>query len=143
MVKDLDRDLDDRTDSIDMSSTDEDQTDGAPSDELASETIVQSVEPLSVAALLETVETFDDVNDDEAFISELMALHPNDADIVVEDLEEAPTVDINLPGILIEQPDQEAEEAVEDVVRQKVWMVFLYRSQLLSFLGRCSPPVIV
>lgn len=31
--------------------------------------------------------TLDDIDDDEAFINELMAMHPNDEDIVVEDLE--------------------------------------------------------
>lgn len=103
-----------------MSSTDEDHTDEVPKDEIATETIVPSIEPLNVVALLETMETFDDVDEDEAFITELMALHPIDADIVVEDLEEVPTVDIALPEIVIDQDVAQCEEATEDVVRQKL-----------------------
>lgn len=34
------------------------------------------------------METLDDVDENEAFINDLMAMHPNDDDIVVEDLEE-------------------------------------------------------
>jgi hypothetical protein len=33
------------------------------------------------------MDTIDDIDEDEAFINELMALHPNDDDIIVEDLE--------------------------------------------------------
>jgi hypothetical protein len=33
------------------------------------------------------MDTVDDIDEDEAFISELMALHPNDEDIIVEDIE--------------------------------------------------------
>lgn len=36
---------------------------------------------------LQTMDTVDDIDEDEAFINELMALHPNDEDIVVEDME--------------------------------------------------------
>jgi hypothetical protein len=49
------------------------------------------------------METLDDVDDDEAFIMELMSMHPNDDDIVVEDLDldEAESSTI-LPSIFIE-----------------------------------------
>lgn len=106
---------DDRTDSIDISSTDEDHTDEAPTDDIATETIVPTIEPLSV----ESMETFDDVDEDEAFITELMALHPIDADIVVEDLE-LPSVEPTVPAIVIEQDVPGGAEAVEDVVRQNM-----------------------
>jgi hypothetical protein len=33
------------------------------------------------------MDTVDDVDEDEAFINELIALHPNDEDIIVEDIE--------------------------------------------------------
>lgn len=36
---------------------------------------------------LQNMDTVDDIDEDEAFINELMALHPNDEDIVVEDIE--------------------------------------------------------
>ena len=39
---------------------------------------------------LQTMDTVDDIDEDEAFINELMALHPNDEDIVVEDIEDTP-----------------------------------------------------
>lgn len=63
-------------------------------------------------ARLESTETLDDVDEDEAFISELMAMHPNDEDIVVEDLE----VEIN---DIYNGDVHVAEEAIENVVRQK------------------------
>lgn len=101
-----------------MSSTDEEHAaDEVITDELATETIVPSVGPLNVVALLQSMATVDDVNEDEAFISELMALHPNDEDIVVEDLE-TPSVEIIVPEILVVQDEEEGEEALEDVVRQ-------------------------
>lgn len=36
---------------------------------------------------LQAMETVDDIDEDEAFINELIALHPNDEDIIVEDIE--------------------------------------------------------
>lgn len=36
------------------------------------------------------MDTVDDIDEDEAFINELMALHPNDEDIIVEDIENLP-----------------------------------------------------
>ena len=36
---------------------------------------------------LQNMDTVDDIDDDEAFINELMALHPNDEDLIVEDIE--------------------------------------------------------
>jgi hypothetical protein len=36
---------------------------------------------------LHHMDSVDDIDEDEAFISELMALHPNDEDIIVEDIE--------------------------------------------------------
>lgn len=33
------------------------------------------------------MDTIDDIDEDETFINELMALHPNDEDIIVEDIE--------------------------------------------------------
>lgn len=36
---------------------------------------------------LQNMDTVDDIDEDEAFINELIALHPNDEDIIVEDIE--------------------------------------------------------
>jgi hypothetical protein len=36
---------------------------------------------------LQNMDTVDDIDEDEAFINELMALHPNDEDLIVEDIE--------------------------------------------------------
>lgn len=80
--------------------------------------------------VLETMETLDDVDDEETFINELMAIHPNDEDVVVEDLEvEAIPIQTEVDGGMHEV--QEAEEAFEIVVRHlKVNGLPLYRSQL-------------
>lgn len=40
------------------------------------------------------MDTIEDIDEDEAFINELMALHPNDEDIIVEDIE---ATEHNLP----------------------------------------------
>lgn len=72
----------------------------------------------AVGAHLEATETFDDVDEDEAFINELMALHPNDEDIVVEDLEEAaPAFPVPLIVTPLD-PSSEGEEATEDGVSE-------------------------
>jgi len=42
---------------------------------------------------LQSSETVDEIDEDEAFIDELIALHPNDEDIVVEDIEEPPAAE--------------------------------------------------
>lgn len=60
------------------------------------------------------METFDDVDEEEAFISELMALHPNDDDIVVEDLEI-----FDEPVAPVEDEDEtllDVQDAVEEIV---------------------------
>ncbi|KAG5677964.1 hypothetical protein PVAND_007676 [Polypedilum vanderplanki] len=49
--------------------------------------IVPPIEITRNSPQLQTMNTVDDIDEDEAFINELMALHPNDEDIVVEDLE--------------------------------------------------------
>ena len=69
------KDLDDMTASIDASSTDE------------AETTHDSNTEIAVSGALLRTTTLDDVDDDEAFISELMAMHPNDEDIESVDLE--------------------------------------------------------
>jgi hypothetical protein len=70
------KDLDEMTSSIDVSSNEE------------HETVQGNTEvPAIVVTGMTRAETLDDVDDDEAFISELMAMHPNDEDIQVEDLE--------------------------------------------------------
>lgn len=68
------KDLDDTTGSIDASSTDE------------AETTHDSTE-IAMSGVMLRATTLDDVDDDEAFISELMAMHPNDEDIEIVDLE--------------------------------------------------------
>lgn len=76
--KKLAKDLDESTNSIDVSSNEEN---GTVHDENT------QVPAILVTSVLQTMATLDDVDDDEAFINELMAMHPNDEDIVVEDLE--------------------------------------------------------
>jgi hypothetical protein len=50
--------------------------------------------------------TLDDVDEDEAFIMELMAMHPNDDDIIVEDLDlDIDEPPVTLPSIFIEPFD--------------------------------------
>lgn len=63
---------------------------------------------------LETMSTIEDVDEDEAFICELMAMYPNDEDIVVEDLEEVGSAETPT-GAVYDVP--EGEEATEDGVR--------------------------
>lgn len=75
------KDLDDNTSSIDVSSNEES---GSVQEDTQVPAIVVSGD---VGATLRTMETLDDVDEDEAFISELMAMHPNDEEIRVEDLE--------------------------------------------------------
>lgn len=75
---------------------------------------------------IERMDTVDDIDADEAFISELMAIHPNDEDIVVEDIEFTPTnLDLPPPIDDIEQdivnnPDENEinEDDVDDGVRE-------------------------
>lgn len=67
----------------------------------------------NAVAPFETMATLDDIDEDEAFISELMAMHPNDEDLVVEDLEEAGEI-VNVSEIEVENV-QAAEAAIEDV----------------------------
>lgn len=73
----LRKDLDELTNSIDVSSNEE-----TLHDENTQLPVI-----LVTGSVLQTMSTLDDVDDDEAFIHELMAMHPNDDDIVVEDLE--------------------------------------------------------
>lgn len=53
-----------------------------------------------------TLNDIDDIDEDEAFIMELMAMHPNDDDLIVEDLEDAP---LTIPLIRIDGVDSEGE----------------------------------
>lgn len=106
-------------------------------------------------AVLQTMASLDDVDDDEAFISELMAMHPNDEDIVVEDLEAEgddlltlheglwATGGLRVKKILKEPsenlttPEPKPDDDDGDGVRiQK--RSFLYRCS--SLLVVCSPP---
>jgi hypothetical protein len=78
------KDLDESTNSIDVSSNEENNETLH-----ANNTQVPAVMELrDGGAVLKTMATLDDVDDDEAFITELMAMHPNDDDILVEDLED-------------------------------------------------------
>lgn len=71
------------------------------------------------------MDTVDDIDEDEAFINELMALHPNDEDIVVEDME---ALDY---GRTTANDDVEVNnnENNDDGVRKKIvfWVYFSYR----------------
>jgi hypothetical protein len=55
---------------------------------------------------LQPMATLDDVDEDEAFILELMSMHPNDDDIIIEDLSIEESVDetpvTNIPTIFID-----------------------------------------
>lgn len=117
------KDSDDLTNSIDVSSSDEQNED---------ETLVPAVPEIVVDSIdtphLETQETLDDVDEEEAFITELMALHPNDDDIVVVDLEndDLENDEPQIPEVEVQEVDEvqqadetihEAEEAIESVVR--------------------------
>lgn len=108
------KDLDElTTSSIDVSSNDDTEL-------RVTDTIVAASVPGD--AQLVTGETFDDVDEDEAFINELMAMHPNDEDLIVEDLEAIPIV-VTLPEDVVEDVAEDvpqAEEAVEEGVRQKL-----------------------
>lgn len=77
------------------------------------DTLVPAYEATTIegAPHLESMQTLDDVDEDEAFIHDLMAMHPNDEDLVVVDLEEL------LDETVI---DAEEEEAFENVVRQSM-----------------------
>ena len=88
------KDLDDFTGSIDASSTDE------------AETTHSSKTEVAVSGEMLRATTLDDVDDDEAFISDLMAMHPNDEDIEIVDLES----DVDLRTI------QEALMTTEDII---------------------------
>lgn len=50
---------------------------------------IQAIDVTSPSHLpqLQNMDTVDDIDEDEAFINELMALHPNDEDLIVEDIE--------------------------------------------------------
>lgn len=72
--------------------------------------------------------TLDDVDEDEAFIMELMSMHPNDDDIVVEDLsldgssvEETPA---NIPTIFIDQYENGEVSDVRNEITRHVVCVF-------------------
>lgn len=97
------KDHDESVNSIDASSNDE------------TETQVPLVVVTCEVPHLETMSTLDDVDDDEAFISDLMAMHPNDDDIVIEDLEE---IDEALPPPIEDIQVPERDEATEDGVRK-------------------------
>lgn len=78
---------------------------------------------------MEAMSTFDDVDEDEAFICELMAMHPNDDDIVVEDLEEIGECE-PLPGNEHDAPA--CDEATGDVRLAMCTRIYFYRSLLLN-----------
>lgn len=99
-------------------------------------------------AQLESMRTPEDV-EDELFLTELMAIHPNDHDIVVEDLEQGDPPEIDFsdepevqPGIFLEHPEspandveeaQEAEEAPEDGVSTLMKIFAVSLSAVASF----------
>lgn len=69
---------------------------------------------------LDSMATLDDINEDDAFIIELMAMHPNDDDIVVDDIE-----DVDVEGA-------DGEEATDYGVRLRLLLcglVLIYRFQ--------------
>lgn len=97
------------------------------------------------ASQLESMRILDE---DELFLAELMAIHPNDQDIVVEDLEQVDPPDFSddpevVPGIVLEHPESpasgvdEAQEAEEDGV-SSLKKFSQCRSQLSLVFGR--PP---
>lgn len=115
------KDSEDFTNSIDVSSSDERNE---------NETIVPAIVVSSNGPHLDQQETLDDVDDEEAFINELMALHPNDDDILddiaVEDLENvAETVASQSQEVDEVHEIQEDEETIETVVRQTFVKAFL------------------
>jgi hypothetical protein len=95
--------------------------------------VTEIAAPEMAISRLESSETFDDVDEDEAFINDLMAMHPNDDDLVIEDLDtvsiivtapenldDIPII-VTTPEDVIEGTDAdtlEGEEAVEEGVRQ-------------------------
>lgn len=83
--------------------------------------------------VLSQMATLDDIDEDEAFINELMAMHPNDDDIVVEDLEEA--------GVEIEEAEALPDEGeIPSEVSVDIWLfelVLLYRSRSFRFIIYC------
>lgn len=104
------------------------------------------------AAQLESMRALDDGNDEELFLAELMAIHPNDHDIVVEDLEQVdpPEVDFSAErGLINEHPESpeidveealEAEEALEDGVSSLMKVFAVSLSAVASF-GRSPSPI--
>lgn len=105
------------------------------------------------ATQLESMRALDDGDDDE-FLAELMAIHPNDHDIVVEDLEQVDPPGFSdepevRPGLVHEHPEtpeidveeaQEADEALEDGVSSLMKVFAVSLSAVASF-GR-SPSAI-
>lgn len=121
--------MDESTNSVDVTSSIEEN-----------DTQVPTIVVTSPAAHLETMGTLDDVDDDEAFISDLMAMHPNDDDIVVEDLEEIDEA-VSESGHVQDSAPVEStldvtdrRESTEDGVRQIVCsLLCIYRSLLLNY----------
>ena len=64
-----------------------------------------------------TMGTLEDIDDNEAFISDLMAIHPNDENMVVEDLEEVLIENEEPPVVNFESPFEIADEVEENGVR--------------------------
>lgn len=94
------------------------------------------------ATQLESMRTLGDEDDDELFLAELLAIHPNDQDIVVEDLEQVdpPEVDFSdEPGIALEHLEsptdgvEEAQEAEEDGVSTLMQVFAVSLSAVASF----------
>lgn len=106
------------------------------------------------AAQLESMRALNDADDDELFLAELMAIHPNDHDIVVEDLEQVDPPGFSdepevRPGPVHEHPEspeidveeaQEADEALADGVSSLMKVFAVSLSAVASF-GR-SPSAI-
>lgn len=119
----MEKDLDD---SIDVSSS----NDGS----------VTEVPAVIVTNDLASMSTFDEIDDDEAFICDLMAMHPNDDDIVVEDLEEIDQIDP--PSVDTHDVPEDGEATEDDGVRldKCSWLCFYRSLQLNSYSpGRFAP----
>lgn len=91
---------------------------------------------------LQNMDTVDDIDEDEAFINELMALHPNDEDLIVEDIEfnnnEADQLSITQETVNDNNSDdgvrakKKANEYVKSCVGCFLFELFLSRSLSLN-----------
>lgn len=85
---------------------------------------IEITNPIEIPTLqsVNSIDDVDDIDEDEAFINELMALHPNDEDIIVEDIE---SLDVAIASTNIPSADNDNDD--NDGVRKIriVLVVFL------------------